>query len=220
MVPKEQAVSASLKKKAADIVKSVESITEKTRDWQLIKQFMLNRLGDIKLTPKQVEKMGRYQFAYNQMAGGKYNDNDVINLTMNMYGLEYSQACEDVSASKEIFSTVININKKFELNIQLQVNRNLQKKAEQLCDFKALAAFEKNRIAMLAMVQDEEENPADQFVGHQFEAVFNPSLIGAVPVDLKELMTVINEKRKVKLKPELFQHLEFIDIPHEKTNSL
>ncbi|MBC7509378.1 MAG: hypothetical protein H7320_11630 [Ferruginibacter sp.] len=217
---KEHSITTALKKKAADIVRNVESLTERTRDWQMVKQYLSNRLGDLKLTEKQQVKMQRYQFIYNQSISGKYTETDILNAVMKMYGIEQTQAYDDLAASKEVFSSVVNINKKFELNVQLQVNRNLMRKAEEICDLKAAAAFEKNRIALLALIEDQEENPGELFEGHQFENVFDPAIIGAASVDLKELMTVINEKRKVKIKPELFQHLEFIDIPHEQADPL
>ena len=94
------------------------------------------------------------------------------------------------------------------------------RKAEELCDFKSVAAFEKNRIAILALIENEEQNQGELFEGHQFENVFNPAIIGAGSVNLAELMIVINEKRKVKIKSELFTHLEFIDVPHEKADTL
>ncbi|MFC4261927.1 hypothetical protein ACFOWM_03490 [Ferruginibacter yonginensis] len=205
----------ALKQKAAKIARSVESLAERTNDWQLIQQYLCNRIADIKLTEKQQDKLQRYQFIYNQSVSGKYTESDILNSVMKLFNIELTQAYEDLKATKEIFSSVINVNKKFELNIQLQVNRNLQRKAESLGDLKASAALEKNRIALLAMIEEEEENNAESFEGHTIEATFNPSLIGADKVDLKELMDVINNKRKAKLNPKLFEHLEFVDIPHE-----
>ena len=217
---KESSLSQSMKKKAADIVRTVESMTEKTKDWQIVKQYLGNRLGEIKLTQKQQDKLTRYQFIYNQSISGKFTEPEILNTVMKMYCIEQTQAYDDLSATKELFSTVVNINKKFEINVQLQVNRNLMRKAEELCDLKAVAALEKNRIGLLALVEDEAENQAELFEGHQYENVFDPAIIGAGSVNLSELMNVINEKRKVKIKPELFEHLEFIDVKNEETNPL
>ena len=213
-----ESIPAVLKKTAEKILNSTDVLNARTRDWQTIKNFISNRVAEIKLTDTQQKKMERYQYIYNLSVSGKYTESDILSTLMKEYKIERTQAYEDLSCSKEIFSSVININKQFELNVQLQVNRKFQMKAEAVGDLKALAAFEKNRIALLAIIEEQEENPADMFEGHQYEAVFNPALIGAAPIDINELMNVVNEKRKVKIKRELFEHLDFEDIPHENSD--
>jgi hypothetical protein len=204
-----------LKTSGESIAAKAEQLNAHTRDWQIIKQFLQNRIADISLTKKQEEKLERYQYIYNQSVSGKYTESQIVNSIMTLYKIKLTQAYDDLKCAKEIFSSVININKQFELSLQLQINKKLMIKAECVNDFKALAAFEKNRIQLLAMVEVAEENPADLFEGHNIEAVFDPSLIGAASVDLPELMRVINEKRKIKINPALFEHLVYTDIPNE-----
>ena len=204
-----------LKTTGESIAAKTEQLNVHTRDWQLIKQFLQNRIADITLTKKQEEKLERYQYIYNQSVSGKYTESQIVNSCMTLYKVKLTQAYDDLKCAKEIFSSVININKQFELSLQLQINKKLMIKAESVNDFQALAAFEKNRIQLLAMVEVVEENPADLFEGHTIEAVFDPSLIGAASLDLPELMRVINEKRKIKINPNLFEHLNYTDIPND-----
>lgn len=206
-------VSIALQKKAEQIRSAAESLMSNTRDWQVIKQFMCNRLKDIKLTQEQEKKLERYQFIYNQLVSGKYTDAEVVNQLTNkkFYGLSISQAYEDMNAAKEIFPSVININKRFELHLSLQLNQIRQMKAEAMGDMKALAAFEKNRALLLKEIPDEEENPGEMFDGHTIEAVFDPALLGAPAVDMKEVLKAVNEKRDKKIKIDMFDELEFVE---------
>ena len=138
-------VKNALTRRAEEVNRQAEFILAKTRDWQVIKQYMSNRIADIELTPEQQKKMERYQFVYNELVGGKSTDQQVANQVKNFYKVSISQAYEDINASKEIFSTVISINKQFELNLALQLNTKYKAKAEEIGDMKALAMFEKNR---------------------------------------------------------------------------
>ena len=196
---------------ATTINKAAVFITDSTNDWQVIQAYMANRMGDIKLSAKQQEQLNRYQFIYNQLSAGKFSEDEVISSACVMFGIEDRQVYKDLKATKELFSTTVNVNKRFELNVQLQVNRRLQRKAEEINDLKAVAAFEKNRIALLALIEDEEFSP-DIFTGHVFEGTFDPSLIGAEPVDMKDLLTAINSKRKVKIKTELFTDIAYEEV--------
>lgn len=207
-------VIRALTKKADAIEKGTNLLLEKTRDWQVIKAYLNNRLVDLELTDIQQKKLERYQFVYNQLVSGKYTDQEVISQLTNksMYGVSLSQAYEDMSSSREIFASVVNINKRFEINLQLQINRNMQRKAEELGDFKALAALEKNRALLLKLLPDEEENPAEFFEGHIFEAVFDPRLLGAPDIDMKEVLKAVNEKRNKKINIDLFDDIPFEDV--------
>jgi hypothetical protein len=203
----------ALIKKTQQIEKSTELLLSKTRDWQVIKNYLCNRLADIELTPAQQEKMKRYQYIYEQLASGKYSDTDVINQVKKIYKIEVVQAYEDMSCTREIFTTVLSINKRFEIKIQLEINRNMMRKAEEMNDYRAAAQLEKNRALLLKLVPDEEETPGEFFEGHEIDAVFDPRLLGAPDVNMKELLNMINEKRKVKINSDLISDIDFENVP-------
>lgn len=204
-------VSAALQKKAEQVLTAAEALMASTNDWQVIKQFMCNRLTGIQLTPEQEKKLERYQFIYNQLVSGKYTDAEVISQLTNkkLYGLSISQAYEDMNAAKELFPRVININKRFEVHLALEMNKVRQMKAEAMGDMKALAAFEKNAHLLRSELPEEAENPAEMFEGHTIEAVFDPRLLGAPLVDMKEVLKAVNEKRDKKIKIDIFDELAF-----------
>lgn len=208
-----ESVQMALVKKSEEVNRQAEFILSKTRDWQVIKKYMSNRLADITLTKEQEKKMERYQFIYNQLAGGEYGDNEVVILASKKFNISQTQAYEDINATKEVFSSVININKLFELNLALQLNNRYKAKAEDLGDMKALAAFEKNRMQLLKLLPEAEDTMPELFEGHTYEMVFDPSLLGAPSkVDMKEILQMINAKRGKKVKLDMFEELDHEDI--------
>lgn len=207
-------VKNALQKRAEEVNRQADFIMAKTRDWQVIKQYMSNRVADIELTPEQQKKMDRYQFVYNEIVAGKSTDQQVANQVKTFFKVSISQAYEDINATKEIFSTVININKQFELNIALQLNTKYKAKAEEMNDLKALAMFEKNRKDLLKLLPDVEDNAADLFEGHINELTFDPTLLGApVKIDMVEILTAINAKRNKKINLDMFEELAHEDLP-------
>lgn len=215
-------VSDKLMKRVQEVMRSTELMLEKTKDWQMIKAYLSNRLyTDDYLTYQQKKKLERYQHIYNQLVSGKYTEHEVVNMTMKRYQIKQQQAHEDLSCSKEIFNTVVNINRQFEINLQLQINRSLQRKAEEIGDLKAAAAFEKNRALLLKLLPEQEESPADMFEGHEIEVVFDPKLLGAPDVDMKEILELINQKRKVKIDlDKVVTDIPFEELPNEEKNPL
>ena len=207
-------LKVALQKKTDNISAQADFIMSKTRDWQVIKQFMSNRLNDLQLTPEQEKKMERYQFIYNELVGGKSTDQQVVMQVKNFYKVSISQAYEDMNAAKEVFTSVINVNKQFEINLALQLNKKFMAKAEEMCDMKALALFEKNRKDLLKLLPDESENPAEFFEGHTYEMVFDPKLLSSRKVvDMKELLQAINAKRGKPIKLDMFEELDHEDNP-------
>ena len=204
-------LAMALQQRATQISYATEILLEKTRDWQTIREFLCNRLRDTNLTETQQEKLKRYQFIYNQLVSAKYTDQEVLSQIMNLYNVGLPQAYEDLNCSREVFNSVISINKQFEIKMELQSAKDMKRKCMELCDFKAAAAIQKNIIALTAMLPDLEEDPAAQFAGHEIEATYNPELLGAPPVDMKELLAALNSRKKVKIKTELFETLEFDD---------
>ncbi len=215
-------VSDKLMKRMQQVMQSTELMLEKTKDWQMIKAYESNRLfTDDYLTTQQKKKRDRYQYIYNQLVSGKYTEHEVVTMTMKRYQIKQQQAHEDLSCAKEIFTTVINIDRQFEINLQLQINRSLQRKAEEIGDLKAAAAFEKNRVMLLKLLPEQEESPADMFEGHEIEAVFDPKLLGAPDVDMKEILELINQKRKVKIDLEkVVTDIPFEEMNNEETDTL
>ena len=210
-------VKNAMEKRSEEVNRQAEFIMAKTRDWQVIKQYMSNRVADIELTAEQQKKMERYQFIYNEIVGGKSTDQQVANQIKNFYKISISQAYEDVNATKEIFSTVISINRQFELNLALQLNTKYKAKAEEMGDLKALAMFEKNRKDLIKLLPEADDMPGDLFEGHVNELMFDPSLLGA-PVnitmkDMIELAATINAKRNKKINLDLFEELDHEDLP-------
>ena len=201
-------VTKYLQKKAEQVSYATELLLSKTRDWQAIQQYLCNRLNEITLTPTQEEKLKLYQYIYNQLVSGKYTDQDVINQVMKLFDIKIVQAYEDLSCTREVFNSVININKLFELNLQLQINRDMMRKAAEINDFNSYRFLEKNRIELLKELPDVEENPGEDFIGHEFEATFDPRKLGAPDVNMKEVLTAINAKRKVKIKTDMFEELD------------
>ncbi len=200
----------ALEKRAAQVVSTTELLMARVNDWQQIKEYLCNRVNDDSfLNDVQKEKLNRYQYIYNQLASGKFTDIEVINSTIKMFKMKSRpQAYEDLNCTRELFNFTLNVNKIFEINIQLQINRNMQRKAEELNDMKAVAAFEKNRALLLKLLPDAEETPAELFEGHQFEVTFDPTLLGAPLINMKEVIELINEKRKVKINTDMFTELE------------
>lgn len=205
-------VNNALQRRADEVAAAAELIMSKTRDWQVIKEYMNNRLHGFQLTPEQEKKMERYQYIYNQMVTGRYTDQEVVNQVKNFFKIETTQAYEDMKCSREVFNSVANINKQFEVNLQLQINRKLMRKAEELGDMKACAAFEKNRSMLLKLLPDADENLGEFFEGHTYEMTFDPELLGAPPVDMKKVLQAINAKRNKHINTDMFEELEYKEL--------
>lgn len=208
--------------KADQVRTASEILLEKTRDWQLIKQFMSSRHAEIILTDDQERKLERYKFIYDQLSSGRYTKAQVIAQLMNdkLYKVSISQAYEDIRCSAELFTAVININKQFELNNEIEIAKKARAKCLEVLDFKNAAAFAKVIKDLIALLPDEELHPGEDFEGHEIEAVFNPALLGAPDVDMKEVLKTINEKRKVKVNIDMFNDIEFEDVKNEEAAPL
>jgi hypothetical protein len=212
---KNEPVSNVLIKRAEQIRSAAEILIAKTNDWQIIKQFLCNRLDEVELTEIQQKKLERYQFIYNQLVSCKYTDQDVLNMLIKTYKIKVGQAYEDMNCARELYTAVININKRFELQIELQSAKDMKRKCVEIGDFKTAGIIQKNMVAIIALLPDEEDNPADLFEGHKIEAVFDPKLLGAPDVNMKQVLDAINAKRKVAIKTDMFDN-----IPYEETTAL
>lgn len=205
-------VTTHLMKKSAAISQGAELLASSINDWQMIRQFLTNRVAELELTPTQREKLQRYNFIYDQLASGNYIDAQVVHLVAEKYGVTTRQAYEDIICSKEVYTHVLNFNKAFEIRLQLNLNRKLLTRAMDAGRFDEYAMLERNRVRLIALLPDIEEG-SNWFEPHENVIEFNPELIGAPAVDTDEVLKYIEEKRKAKLKTALFEEAEVID-PH------
>ena len=197
--------------KAEQVRSAAEILLEKTVDWQVIREFMSNRHNEIVLSDEQERKLTRYKFIYDQLSGGKYSKSQIIGQLMNekLYGVSISQAYEDIRCSGELFTSVIHFNKQFELNNEIEIAKAARAKCLEVFDFKNAAAFAKVIKDLIAIQPDEEDTPGKDFEGHTVEAVFDPQLLGAPDIDMKEVLAALNAKRKVAIKIDMFDNIEF-----------
>ena len=220
-MPKEK-THELLIKKAEQIRAASDIVTEKTQDWQVIRQFMNARHSEIILTPKQQEKMNRYKFIYDQLSSGRYTKSDVINQLMNksLFGISMAQAYEDIRCSAELFSSVLHVSRQFELVNEIEIAKKARAKCEAICDFKSAAAYSKVIKDLIGMLPDEEIHPGEDFEGHEVTAVFDPSLLGAPPVNMKEVLSMLNTRHKASINIDMFEELEYSDVKNEKETTL
>lgn len=205
-----------IEQRAADVAKATEFIVSKTKDLQIIKSYLSGKMGIGKLTPIQQDKLNRYQFIYNQFVSHKYTETEIVNMIKVLYNIEYAQAYIDINATKEIFSSVLNINKMFELKMELESAKQLKQVCVSIGDTKGAAMFQKNIIAIASLLQDTDDTANEGFEGHTIEATFNPSLLGVPEIpkgDLLDLLKRINEKRGKKLDIDI---AIFKDVPDDK----
>jgi hypothetical protein len=206
-------VQKALIQYANQVKQGAENLLEHTHDWQIIKKYLSNRFAQIELSAGQKIKLERFNFIYNQLASGKYTESEVVNqlMTLEKYKLSQSQALADVHATKELWVVALDINKQFEIKLQLDLNKIQLQKADMRGDARGYAALEKNRQKLLAMLPDKDDTPADTFEPHTIIVEFDPALIGAPPIDnLKEFLQEMNSKHKVKIDTSFFEEAEVI----------
>jgi hypothetical protein len=208
-------VGTALQNRAEQVSTGADTLIAKVRDWQTIKQYLCNRLGETKLTATQQKKLDRYQYIYNQMVSGKYTDQDVVHQVMNVFNVSIAQAYEDMKHTREIFPSAINLNKKFELVVELQVLKKARIKCEEMGDMKTAVQYSKVINEVHKQLEFEEESLGDLFEGHTIEAVHDPSLLGAPPVNMKELLSAINAKRNKKIKIDMFEEIPYVETQKE-----
>lgn len=203
------------------LVKKVEAITagaallaEKTNDWQIIKEYLSNRSSNIALTPMQQKKLERYQFVYNQLSSGKFLEKEVVTQITREFNVSQEIAYEDLADAKELYGFLFSINKVFELKLQLDINRLLINKAKEANDLRAAAAFEKNRIEMLKLVPELVDTPGQYFESHINEIMFDPGLIGAPDIDIRQVLIEINKRHGAAIDLDAIPEAEVIT--HEK----
>lgn len=210
-------VEKALIQRANAVRTGAELLAEVTRDVQLLEQYISNRMRpeDFQLTVKQQAKLKRYNFIYEQLISGKPTSVIVAMLTnKNLYSISQAQAYEDIRCSKELFGSVAHINKRFDLNNEIEINKIYRNKAIEMHDYKNAAVFSKVIKDLYAQLPDEEESAGENFETHKLEVTFNPRSLGGPDMempDMKEVLRILNEKRNVKIKIDMFPELEYTE---------
>ncbi len=185
--------------------------TREAKDWKMIVEYMTNRDKDIQLNKAQQDKLDQYQYIYNQFISCK-SERVVINIFMKKYEVSESIARKNVLSTQELFGHCIKLDKAFELNVQLQIAKDLQRKCEEVQDFKSAAGFQKNATTILRLLKDEDLCPGEHYEGINIECVFDPTLIGGDPItraDFDELVELINKNRTKKIDPKFYEAIDF-----------
>lgn len=185
--------------------------TREAKDWKMIVEYMTNRDKDITLTKVQQDKLDQYQYMYNQFISCK-SQRVVIDNFMKKYEVSERIALRNMLSMQELFGHCMKIDKAFELNVQLQIAKDLQRKCEAIQDFKSAAGFQKNATNILRLLKDEDLCPGENFEGITIECVFDPTLIGGDPItraDFDELVNEINKNRTKKINPKFYEALDF-----------
>lgn len=202
-------VTTHLKHQYDAIRKGAEVLVDAVNDWQVIREFLSNRTQDMQLTDTQQKKLERYNFIYNLLASGKYMEHEVVNVSAEVHKITIQQSYEDLNCTKELFTVIFNFNKAFELRLQLDLNREMLNRAQESKDFVAYGILEKNRVKLISMLPEQEQQE-NWFEPHENIIEFNPALIGAEEVDMKQVLAYINDKRSAKIKTELFDEVQTI----------
>jgi hypothetical protein len=186
-----------------------EILLAETRDWQLIREYITNRFSKIELNQNQQLKLERIQFIYNSLCSGKYTEQDVIDMLVQLpaYNISLCQAYNDLKAAKELFPQFNNLKRDFELNVEIEIARKARTKCLAVNDHKNAVAYGNLIKDLLKLLPEESEDDGIDFTGHNYEFTYDPSLIGAPDVDIPELLAYINKKRKVDIKTDLFDEL-------------
>lgn len=175
------------RQKEEQAIKQAELAAQATDDYLAVKDFMLRRISYIELTPAQERIRNIYSFAYNQLLSGKFTEKEVLSLIMTEYKVPVGAAIQYLKDSKELYNIIFDVNKAWEIHVQLELNKIQMQKANARGDQKAYALLERNRIKLLDLIPEKEESTNDDFVGHLIEPQFNPALLGIDPIPEKEL---------------------------------
>lgn len=175
-----------------------EKVAENINDWQLIKQYLSSPVPSIELTENQQNKLLRYTTIYHELVGNKYDEPELISLIRNQYDISETQARVDIACTREIWSDTLSLNKLFEIKVSIERCKRLLRKAEDQNDMKAYAWIDKNLQRYLSMLPDQDTQLPQDFYIPELEPVYDPALLGARKIDLKELEHTINEMRSKK----------------------
>jgi hypothetical protein len=195
-----------------DLIARAEWMAEQTNDLQMLKAYMHARVKDIKLSAGQKEKLKRWQFVYDQISSGKYTDKEVRLQLMDKFGIEDRTSYSDLRDTTELMSTTMNINKRFKIQIDIQLLDVMKQKARETNQLDAYARLQKVQSELYKMLPDEDEVPADYFTPRQNIMQFNPELLGIAAIPDKQMKDLFTQ-----LKTEFnIVDIEYEVIPNDK----
>lgn len=178
----------------ADIIRRAEWIAEQTNDLQLIKAYLSARLGEMVLNENQLLKLKRWQYIYDQMSTGKYTDADIRFQVIKVFGLSDSAARADMRQAQDVFATTLSINKKFKIQLDIQLLDIQQQKCRDTNNMEAYSKLQRVKNELYKMLPDEEEEaPIDYFQPRTNQITFNPSLLGHKPIPPDQMKDLIEE---------------------------
>lgn len=182
-----------IQKNNLELVARMEYITEQTNDLQTIRAYMSNRFENIRLTDQQEFKLKRWQFIYDQLSSGKYTEKEVRHQVVTHFRIDEGTAYKDMRTAQELFSTTLNINKRFKIITDLRLLDLMQLKAREAQDMDAYAKLQKAKNDLYRMLPDEEEVPGDHFEPRQNVLQYNPRLLGVDPVPTDKVRELLKE---------------------------
>lgn len=172
----------------------MDTIGEQLDDLYQVRDYMLRRIAEHQLTPVQQKKLELYEFIYNQSLSTQWDEDELIDLVRNRANCSRPVAIQLIHESRELFTTVLSVNKQWEIKRQLMANERLLQKAETMGDFKAYAALERNRYKLLEMVQEVTRN--EEFKGHTLQITADPEVIGVKPASKSEIRQLLKELKE------------------------
>lgn len=185
-----------LKKNQLELIARAEWMAEQTNDYQLIKKYMSSRYEDIVLTDLQQLKLKRWQFIYDQLSSGKYSDEDVRHQIVQHFKISESQSYADLRTAKDLFSTTLYINKKFEIIKDIKLLEIMMRKAREANKGDDYAKLQKAKNELYKMLPDEDDVPGDYFEPRKNEFVYDPSLLGVTPISNDKMRDLIDQIKR------------------------
>lgn len=173
---------------------SVDHAMETINDFQMVRKFMYNRLGDaMKLSETQEMMLKRYQFVYDQFSTGKYSESDIVHQLIAQFGITEATARQSIARAKELFNNTLSLKRLFEIKLDIETTNRLIRKAEKANRFDDVAKLMKVKVELYKLLPDEEEVPADYFEPRKNEFMYDPHLLGVEPVSQGEIQKVLDD---------------------------
>ena len=182
--------------KQTEILRRAEWMTEQTNDMQTIRSYMSARMKEVKLTVDQELKLRRWQFIYDQLSSGKYTETDVRNQLQKHFGICEQVAYADIHTAKEIFSTTLNLNKKFKIITDIQLLDLMKLKAREANKLDEYAKLQRVQNELYKMIPDEEPNPTEDFTPRTNLVQYNPGLLGIPAIPDEQMHELVEQLKR------------------------
>jgi hypothetical protein len=153
-------------------------------------------LNEVKLTEDQQTKLKRWQFIYDQLSSGRYNETDVRNQLLKTFPISEYTAFKDMMEAKEVFSTTLNLNKKFKMMTDIQLLDMMKLKASDANKLDEYAKLQRVQNELYKMIPDEETNPTEDFTPRQNLVQYNPSLLGIPAMPDEQINELLNQLKR------------------------